>query len=396
MGCSGCSTGRGCGTSSSGCSSKSGGCNKLNVTNWLNDIELPFGQEPFDCVEVRFKNNRKEFFRNTDKLSLNVGDVVAVEAASGHDIGTVSLAGELVKKQMRKHKVDLDSKEILKIYRLANDGDVKKWITAQKREEDTMFKARTIAIAYGLQMKISDVEYQGDNSKAIFYYTAETRVDFRELIKKLAEEFKIRIEMKQIGVRQEASRLGGIGSCGRELCCSTWLTDFRSVSTSAARYQQLSLNPEKLAGQCGKLKCCLNYELDAYTDALKSFPDTSINLKTKKGEAFYRKMDIFSNTLWYSYKDDPVRFIEMKLDRVNEIIAMNKKSEFPEDLAMYMEIKEEVKKPDYENVVGQDSLTRFDKPKGNNNRNKNKRRKKGGKPHNQQHANNNRPNNKRD
>ncbi len=396
MGCSGCSTGRGCGTSSSGCSSKSGGCNKLNVTNWLNDIELPFGQEPFDCVEVRFKNNRKEFFRNTDKLSLNVGDVVAVEAASGHDVGTVSLAGELVKKQMRKHKVDLDSKEILKIYRLANDGDVKKWITAQKREEDTMFKARTIAIAYGLQMKISDVEYQGDNSKAIFYYTAETRVDFRELIKKLAEEFKIRIEMKQIGVRQEASRLGGIGSCGRELCCSTWLTDFRSVSTSAARYQQLSLNPEKLAGQCGKLKCCLNYELDAYTDALKSFPDTSINLKTKKGEAFYRKMDIFSNTLWYSYKDDPVRFIEMKLDRVNEIIEMNKKSEFPEDLAMYMEIKEEVKKPDYENVVGQDSLTRFDKPKGNNNRNKNKRRKKGGKPNNQQHANNNRPNNKRD
>jgi len=387
MGCSGCSTGRGCGTSSSGCSSKSGGCNKLNVTNWLNDIELPFGQEPFDCVEVRFKNNRKEFFRNTDKLSLNVGDVVAVEAASGHDIGTVSLAGELVKKQMRKHKVDLDSKEILKIYRLANDGDIKKWITAQKREEDTMFKARTIAIAYGLQMKISDVEYQGDNSKAIFYYTAETRVDFRELIKKLAEEFKIRIEMKQIGVRQEASRLGGIGSCGRELCFSTWLTDFRSVSTSAARYQQLSLNPEKLAGQCGKLKCCLNYELDAYTDALKSFPDTSINLKTKKGEAFYRKMDIFSNTLWYSYKDDPVRFIEMKLDRVNEIIAMNKKNEFPEDLSMYMEIKEEVKKPDYENVVGQDSLTRFDKPKGNNNRNKNKRRKKGGKPNNQQRPN---------
>ncbi|MDT8413011.1 MAG: regulatory iron-sulfur-containing complex subunit RicT [Vicingaceae bacterium] len=395
MGCSGCSTGRGCGTSSSGCSSKSGGCNKLNVTNWLNDIELPFGQEPFDCVEVRFKNNRKEFFRNADKLSLNVGDVVAVEAASGHDIGTVSLAGELVKKQMRKHKVDLDSKEILKIYRLANDGDVKKWITAQKREEDTMFKARTIAIAYGLQMKISDVEYQGDNSKAIFYYTAETRVDFRELIKKLAEEFKIRIEMKQIGVRQEASRLGGIGSCGRELCCSTWLTDFRSVSTSAARYQQLSLNPEKLAGQCGKLKCCLNYELDAYTDALKDFPDTSINLKTKKGEAFYRKMDIFSNTLWYSYKDDPVRFIEMKLDRVNEIISMNKKSEFPEDLAMYMEIKEEVKKPDYENVVGQDSLTRFDKPKGNNNRNKNKRRKKGGKPNNQQHANK-RTNNKKE
>lgn len=377
MGCSGCSTGRGCGTSSTGCNSKTGGCNKLNVTNWLNDIALPFGQEPFDCVEIRFKNNRKEFYRNTDKLSLNVGDVVAVEASPGHDIGTVSLSGELVKKQMRKHKVDVDSKDILKIYRLANENDVKKWLEAQKREEDTMYKARTIAIALGLEMKISDVEYQGDNSKAIFYYTAEARVDFRELIKKLADEFKVRIEMKQIGVRQEASRLGGIGSCGRELCCSTWLTDFRSVSTSAARYQQLSLNPEKLAGQCGKLKCCLNFELDAYTDALKDFPDTNINLKTKKGEAFYRKMDIFSNTLWYSYKEDPVRFIEMKLDRVKEIIALNKKGELPEDLSQYEEIKTEVKTPNYENVVGQDALTRFDKPKNNKNRNKNKKRKKG-------------------
>ena len=278
---------------------------------------------------------------------------------------------------MRKHKVDVDSKDILKIYRLANENDVKKWLEAQKREEDTMYKARTIAIALGLEMKISDVEYQGDNSKAIFYYTAEARVDFRELIKKLADEFKVRIEMKQIGVRQEASRLGGIGSCGRELCCSTWLTDFRSVSTSAARYQQLSLNPEKLAGQCGKLKCCLNFELDAYTDALKDFPDTNINLKTKKGEAFYRKMDIFSNTLWYSYKEDPVRFIEMKLDRVKEIIALNKKGEMPEDLSQYEEIKAEVKTPNYENVVGQDALTRFDKPKNNKNRNKNKKRKKG-------------------
>lgn len=377
MGCSGCSTGRGCGTSSTGCNSKTGGCNKLNVTNWLNDIALPFGQEPFDCVEIRFKNNRKEFYRNTDKLSLNVGDVVAVEASPGHDIGTVSISGELVKKQMRKHKVDVDSKDILKIYRLANENDVKKWLEAQKREEDTMYKARTIAIALGLEMKISDVEYQGDNSKAIFYYTADARVDFRELIKKLADEFKVRIEMKQIGVRQEASRLGGIGSCGRELCCSTWLTDFRSVSTSAARYQQLSLNPEKLAGQCGKLKCCLNFELDAYTDALKDFPDTNINLKTKKGEAFYRKMDIFSNTLWYSYKEDPVRFIEMKLDRVKEIIALNKKGELPEDLSQYEEIKAEVKTPNYENVVGQDALTRFDKPKNNKNRNKNKKRKKG-------------------
>ena len=248
MGCSGCSTARGCGTSAKGCKSKTGSCNKLNVFDWLSDIELPHGQKMFDCVEIRFKNSRKEFYRNTEELSLHVGDIVAVESSPGHDIGTVSLTGELVKKQMRKRKVAFDSEEVKKIYRQAKKTDVDKWVEAQQLEVDTMYKARTLAIQQGLQMKISDVEYQGDRSKAIFYYTAEGRVDFRELIKKLAGEFKIRIEMKQIGVRQEASRLGGIGSCGRELCCSTWLTDFRSVSTSAARYQQLSLNPEKLAG----------------------------------------------------------------------------------------------------------------------------------------------------
>ncbi|PKP49478.1 MAG: hypothetical protein CVT95_03365 [Bacteroidetes bacterium HGW-Bacteroidetes-12] len=385
MGCSGCSTGRGCssggcGSSSGGGCSNSGSCSnyKLAVTDWLKDIALPAGQEEFDCLEIRFKNNRKEFYRNTEKLSLNMGDIIVVEAAPGFDVGTVSLAGELVKKQMRKHKVAFDAEEILNIKRKATKSDIDKWFVAQEREVDTMYKARTIAIALGLQMKISDVEYQGDNTKAIFYYTAETRVDFRELIKRLAEEFKVRIEMKQIGVRQEASKLGGIGSCGRELCCSTWLTDFRSVSTSAARYQQLSLNPEKLAGQCGKLKCCLNYELDSYTDALKDFPDTSINLKTKIGEAFFRKMDIFSKTLWYSYKNDPVQFIEMKLERVNEIIALNKKEGKPDNLVVFVEEKIVVKQPNYENVVGQDSLTRFDKQKGsnNNNNNRNKRKKK--------------------
>lgn len=372
MGCSGCSTARGCGTSAKGCKSKTGSCNKLNVFDWLSDIELPHGQKMFDCVEIRFKNSRKEFYRNTEELSLHVGDIVAVESSPGHDIGTVSLTGELVKKQMRKRKVAFDSEEVKKIYRQAKKTDVDKWMEAQQLEVDTMYKARTLAIQQGLQMKISDVEYQGDRSKAIFYYTAEGRVDFRELIKKLAGEFKIRIEMKQIGVRQEASRLGGIGSCGRELCCSTWLTDFRSVSTSAARYQQLSLNPEKLAGQCGKLKCCLNYELDTYVDALKGFPNTNLKLKTKKGNAFYRKMDIFKDVMWYSYQDEPLKFIELKRERVNEIVIMNKKDEKPNDLMDFVETKIVIKEPEYGNVVGQDSLTRFDKPKGNKNRNKNK------------------------
>lgn len=376
MGCSGCSTARGCGTSAKGCKSKTGSCNKLNVFDWLNDIELPHGQKMFDCVEIRFKNSRKEYFRNHEELSLNVGDVVAVESSPGHDIGTISLTGELVKKQMRKHKLAFDSEEIKKVYRQAKKSDIDKWMEAQDLEFDTMHKARTIAIELGLEMKISDVEYQGDKSKAIFYYTAEGRVDFRELIKRLAGEFKTRIEMKQIGVRQEASRLGGIGSCGRELCCSTWLTDFRSVSTSAARYQQLSLNPQKLAGQCGKLKCCLNFELDTYVDALKPFPDTNLKLKTKKGNAFYRKMDIFKNVMWYSYQDEPLKFIELKLDRVNEIVAMNKKDEKPSDLMDFVEVKEVIKEPEYGNVVGQDSLTRFDKPKHKKGNHKNKNRNK--------------------
>lgn len=382
MGCSSCGSDGGCGSSSGGGCSKSGSCSsyKLNVFDWLLDIELPHGQEIFDCVEVRFKNSRKEFFRNVEKLSLNAGDVIAVEATSGHDIGTITLTGELVKKQMRKNKIAFDSPEVKKVYRLAKKTDIDKWIEAQKMEVNTMYKARTIAIEQGLDMKISDVEYQGDKTKAIFYYTAEARVDFRELIKRLAEEFKVRIEMKQIGVRQEASRLGGIGSCGRELCCSTWLTDFRSVSTSAARYQQLSLNPQKLAGQCGKLKCCLNYELDAYTDALKIFPDTNINLETEKGSAFYRKMDIFKNLMWYSYKHETIQFIEIKVERVNDIIALNKKGQKPADLVEYVEpVKKEFVEPNYANVDGQDSLTRFDRPKNNNqsknnnNRNRNNR-----------------------
>ena len=404
MGCSGCSSDRGCGTTSKGCKSKTGSCNKLNVFDWLSDIELPHGQKMFDCVEVRFKNSRKEFYRNHEELSLHVGDIIAVESSSGHDIGTVSLTGELVKKQMRKRKVAFDSEEIKKVYRQAKKTDVDKWIEAQAMEFDTMHKARTLAIELGLKMKISDVEYQGDRSKAIFYYTAEGRVDFRELIKRMAGQFKIRIEMKQIGVRQEASRLGGIGSCGRELCCSTWLTDFRSVSTSAARYQQLSLNPQKLAGQCGKLKCCLNFELDSYVDALKDFPNTNLKLKTKKGNAFYRKMDIFRGVLWYSYQEEPLNFIELKLERVNEIIAMNKLEEKPKDLIGFVELKVVIKEPEYANVVGQDDLTRFDKPKGPGNKNKSRNKKRkpqgqggekqgGNKPSNANNKNRNKNNN---
>jgi cell fate regulator YaaT (PSP1 superfamily) len=365
MGCGSCSTGgdgtpRGCKNNGT-CSS--GGCNKLNVFNWLGNMELPNNQQPFDMVEVRFKNGRKEFFKNHENLTLYVGDVVAVEASPGHDIGMVSLAGELVRVQMQKKKNFGKADEVKKIYRKAKETDIEKWKEGQEREEAAKPISRRIAIELGLSMKISDIEYQGDLSKAVFYYTAEERVDFRELIKRLAETFKIRIEMRQIGMRQEAGRLGGIGSCGRELCCSTWLTDFRSVSTSAARYQQLSLNPMKLAGQCGKLKCCLNFELDAYMDELKGFPDPKKKLKTTKGDAFYQKMDIFGNKMWYSYFDEPGKFIELSLERVQEILAMNEKGNSPKELIDLESIVVEIAEPDYANVVGQDDLTRFDRQK---------------------------------
>jgi len=349
------------------------------VFDWLGNMRLPEGQAVCDVMEIRFKNSRKEFFRNVNNLSLNVGDVVAVESSPGHDIGVVSITGELVRLQMRKKNVNYDSDEIRKIYRKAKQQDIDKWREAQSLEVETMYKARTLALRLGLQMKISDVEYQGDKSKAIFYYTANGRVDFRELIKVLAEEFKVRIEMRQIGARQEAARLGAIGSCGRELCCSTWLNDFRTVTTSAARYQQLSLNPLKLAGQCGKLKCCLNYELDSYLDALKEFPEIENNKKlaTEKGYAFHQKTDIFKRIIWWSYTSEPDVFHALSIERTKEIMRMNAEGQKPADLLeakLYKEL--EVKKPDYENVVGQDSLTRFDKHKKQNNRNKNNQHKK--------------------
>lgn len=383
MSCTSCSTGqdngipKGCNNNGS-CGTDSG-CNKLSVFDWLGNMRLPEGQAVCDVMEIRFKNSRKEFFRNVNNLSLNVGDVVAVESSPGHDIGVVSITGELVRLQMRKKNVNYDSDEIRKIYRKAKQQDIDKWREAQSLEVETMYKARTLALRLGLQMKISDVEYQGDKSKAIFYYTANGRVDFRELIKVLAEEFKVRIEMRQIGARQEAARLGAIGSCGRELCCSTWLNDFRTVTTSAARYQQLSLNPLKLAGQCGKLKCCLNYELDSYLDALKEFPEIENNKKlaTEKGYAFHQKTDIFKRIIWWSYTSEPDVFHALSIERTKEIMRMNAEGQKPADLLeakLYKEL--EVKKPDYENVVGQDSLTRFDKHKKQNNRNKNNQHKK--------------------
>ena len=377
MACSSCSSGGGlpAGCKNNGTCS-SGGCDKLAVYDWLANMETPAGQKKFDCVEVRFKNGRKEYYRNGNELPIVMGDVVAVEGSPGHDIGTVSLTGELVRLQMRKRKIDHESHEVKKIYRKASQADIEKWQRAQEREVPTMYKARELALKEKLKMKISDVEFQGDNNKATFFYTADGRVDFRMLIKDLAREFGVRIEMRQIGARQEAARLGGIGSCGRELCCTTWLTDFRSVNTAAARYQQLALNPQKLAGQCGKLKCCLNYELDAYLEEFKSFPDTNIRLKTEKGEARFVKMDIFRGVMWYCYTGEFSAFVELNRNSVSEILRLNKAGERPKCLEDFCEEKEETKRLDFKNVVGQDDLKRFDKKKPKGNRNKGNRRKK--------------------
>ena len=379
MACSSCSTdkdGKPKGCKSNGtCGTDS--CNKLTVFDWLSNMSLPNGVEPFDCVEVRFKNGRKHFFKNTENLSLSMGDVVATEASPGHDVGMVSLTGELVRIQMKKKKVTPDSEEVLKIYRKATQKDIEVWEEARAREEKIKTRAREIAIRLNLSMKISDIEFQGDASKATFYYTADDRVDFRQLIKEFAREFNTRIEMRQIGLRQEAARLGGIGSCGRELCCSTWLTDFRSVSTSAARYQQLSLNPQKLAGQCGKLKCCLNYELDTYLESLKTFPKTETKLYTEKGTAVCQKTDIFKGHLWYAYEGEWMTWHKLTVDQANQIIEANKKRESIgslEEFEVMLQMEEE--QPDFNNVVGQDSLTRFDNPHPKKKRRNKKRRKK--------------------
>jgi cell fate regulator YaaT (PSP1 superfamily) len=371
----GCKSNGNCGTGTCG-----SGSNKLNVFDWLANMTLPSGQERFNIFEVRFKNGRKHFYKNPDNIPITMGDIVTVEGNPGHDVGTVSLAGELVKVQMKKRKVAHDSEEVKKIYRKSSQKDIDIWQQARAKEEETQRRGREILGRLGLKMKLSDVEYQGDGNKATFYYTADARVDFRQLIRDLASAFSIRVEMKQVGARQEAARLGGVGSCGRELCCSTWLTDFRKVTTAAARYQQLSLNPLKLAGQCGKLKCCLNFELDTYLDALKSFPKQDVVLKTEKGDAVFVKMDIFKEHLWYTYKEERFKWFRLTLDQVLEIIALNKNNEKSATLEEYESDVVVPEKVDFEDAVGQDSLTRFDAPKKSNRRrnNRNKRKQKVG------------------
>ncbi|ARV07225.1 hypothetical protein BTO04_11240 [Polaribacter sp. SA4-10] len=369
----GCKSNGNCGTGGT-CGSGS----KLAVFDWLSNMTLPSGEERFNIFEVRFKNGRKHFYKNPENLPIIMGDIVAVEGSPGHDIGTVSLAGELVKVQMKKRKITADHEDVKKIYRKASQRDIDVWQASRAKEEETQKKGREILGRLGLQMKLSDVEYQGDGNKATFYYTAETRVDFRQLIRDLASAFSIRVEMKQVGARQEAARLGGIGSCGRELCCSTWLTDFRKVTTSAARYQQLSLNPLKLAGQCGKLKCCLNFELDAYLDTLKTFPKQDLVLKTEKGEAIFVKMDIFKQHLWYTYKEERFKWFRLTLEQVLEIVDLNKNNEKSISLEEYEADVIIPEKVSFEDAVGQDSLTRFDAPKTSKRRrnNKNKNNKK--------------------
>ncbi len=315
------------GCNSGGC--QTGGCNRLNVFDWLSDMSLPTNQK-YDVIEVRFKSGRKDFYRNPDSLTLTTGDAIVIDVPNGHHIGYVSLQGELVRLQMKKKKVT-DDENIRPIYRIASERDLEKYEQAKSKESSILFRSREIIQQEKLKMKLTDIEFQADNTKAIFYYSAEERVDFRNLIKLLAGEFRIRIEMKQISLRQEAGRIGGIGSCGRELCCSTWLTDFKSVSTSAARYQNLSLNPSKLSGQCGRLKCCLNYELDTYLLELKDIPKLHAPLKTQNGKANLQKTDIFKKIMWFGFEGENT-WHPIPVDRVKEILLMNDKGEVPETL----------------------------------------------------------------
>jgi cell fate regulator YaaT (PSP1 superfamily) len=329
----GCSCGSGKDGKTAGCNNNgacsTGGCNKMNVFDWLSNMDAPV-EDRFNIIEIRFKNGRKEFFRNTDKLELTTGDAVVVEVPNGHHLGHVSMQGELVRLQMQKKKVANDS-EIKKIYRLAHQKDLEKLEEVKKRELPTLYRTREIIRDLKLEMKLSDIEYQADNTKATFFYSADDRVDFRELIKILAGEFKIRVEMRQISLRQEAGRLGGIGVCGRELCCATWLSDFKNVATSAARYQNLSLNPSKLSGQCGRLKCCLNYELETYMEALEDIPKIEGPLLTERGEATLQKTDIFRKIMWFGFMEENTWY-PLNVVRVNEILRMNREGKKPASL----------------------------------------------------------------
>ncbi len=333
---------------------------KLHCTNWLADI--PGGFADFDIVEVQFKNTRKGFYRNSTNLPLEIGDMVAVEASPGPDIGCVTMTGELVKLQMKKANVRQGT-EIKRVFRKARQSDIEKYEEAKARENDTMIRARKIAESLKLNMKIGDVEYQGDGNKAIFYYIADERVDFRQLIKVLAETFKIRIEMKQIGARQEAGRIGGIGPCGRPLCCSSWMTNFVSVATSAARFQDISLNPQKLAGQCAKLKCCLNFEADTYVEASKRMPSKETRLETADATYYHFKTDIFKRQITYSTdKSIAANLVTIDAARAFEVINMNKAGEKPLTLASENTDKSPERKP-LGDILGDNDLTRFDKKK---------------------------------
>lgn len=360
-----------CGTKSAdGCASVDtcGNSYKLSVFDWLSNINSP-AQSNTDFVEVRFKNDRKFFYKNVNKLPLHIGSVVTVESSPGHDIGVVSLSGELVKIQMKKKYVSEENP--LKIYRLANQKDIEVWQEVRQKEESVKIQARKIAYALNLDMKITDVEYQGDGGKVTIYYTADTRVDFRQLIKEYASLFRTKIDMKQIGFRQEAAKVGGIGSCGRELCCSTWLTDFRSVNTNAARYQQLSINPQKLAGQCGKLKCCLNYELDSYLDALSHFPPSSTTIDTVKGKAFCIKIDVFKKRMWFAYVDHSMSWYDLDVQEVKKLIATNKKGEKAPPLEELKINDIPVKSVD---LIQENNMDRFERKNRPAGKNQNKRK----------------------
>lgn len=376
-----------------GCNMNAQGCSKhtdlkLDTFDWLCDV--PGALESTDLVEVTFKNTRKGYFRNTNNLRLEKGDWVTVEAMPGHDIGRVSLLGPLVLLQMKKNRVDPNRADIKRIFRKSKQSDLDHFEEVKAAEQDTMIKARKIAEDLNLNMKIGDVEYQGDGNKAIFYYIADERVDFRQLIRVLADTFKVRIEMRQIGARQEAGRIGGIGPCGRPLCCSSWMSNFVSVSTSSARYQDISPNPQKLAGQCAKLKCCMNFEVDTYLEAQKEFPPRDIQLETLDGTYFHFKSDILARTMQYSTAPNmAANLVTLTVDEVKAIIERNKRGEKVEPFGSGNRGDRESKAVDYENVVGQDDLTRFDKKKKKKNKNRNDRQRNAGgnaEPQNNQQA----------
>lgn len=355
------------------CGERNGGCARLGI-DWLADV--PNLRNPGQIVEVRFKNTRRDYYRNVNDLNLLPGDLVAVEANPGHDIGVVSLTGDLVFEQMKKHKVSFINGEFRKIYRKAKPVDIDKWREAITLEHKTMISSRQIAADLRLNMKIGDVEYQGDKTKAIFYYIADERVDFRQLIKILADQFHIRIEMKQIGARQEAGRIGGIGPCGRELCCSTWISNFISVTTNSARYQDISMNPQKLAGQCGKLKCCLNFEVDTYLDAQRDFPPTNIPLETEKGRFIFQKADILSGIYWYSAQSGEAAptLVPIPVQKVKEILRMNSAGKRADKMVMETQQPREKEQETFQNMAGQESISRFDKKEPSRKRKKSSRK----------------------